>query len=58
MNIYHLYQPKSSSLYSDHLFLTGFILDPFRNITDDELWHVWYLTVLYDIKIIISVYYT
>ncbi|KAH9716896.1 hypothetical protein KPL71_021629 [Citrus sinensis] len=36
-----------SSFHPENLFLTGFTLDPSRETTEDVLWYIWCLTVLY-----------
>ena len=44
-----------STFHPENLFLTGLTLDPSRDISEDELWYVWYLTVLYATKLIVPV---
>lgn len=46
-NIYHSQPTGFSSFYPEHIFLTGFTLNPARDITEDELWFLWCLIVLY-----------
>ena len=43
------------SFHPDHLFLTGLVITPHRDITEDELWYTWCLTVLYAIKMVFPV---
>ena len=40
-----------STFHPENLFLIGLTLDPSRDISEDELWYVWYLTVLYATKL-------
>ena len=44
-----------STLHPENLFLTGLTLDPSREISEDELWYIWCLTVLYTTKLIIPI---
>ena len=55
MNIYHAQSYGFPSFHPDHLFLTRLTIDPSRNITEDELWYLWCLTVLYATKLIFPV---
>ena len=43
-----------STFHPKNLFLTGLTLDPSREITEDELWYIWCLTVLYATKLILE----
>ena len=43
------------SFHPDHLFLIGLVITPHRDITEDELWYTWCLTVLYTTKMVFSV---
>ena len=57
MNIYqmskeHMFLP---SFHPDHLFLTGLVITPHRDITEDELWYTWCLTVLYATKMVFPI---
>ena len=55
MNVYRTQPLRFPSLHLDHLFLTGFTLNPTLTISKDELWYVWCLTVLYATKLILPV---
>ena len=39
----------------ENLFLIGLTLDPSREISEDKLWYIWCLTVLYATKLIVLV---
>ena len=52
MNVYRT-QPGFLSLHLEHLFLTGFTLSPTLTISEDELWYVWCLIVLYATKLVL-----
>ncbi|KAH9801855.1 hypothetical protein KPL71_001180 [Citrus sinensis] len=39
-----------SSFHPENLFLTGLTLDPSRETTEDVLWYIWCLTILYATK--------
>ena len=43
------------SFHPNHFFLTRLVITPHRDITKDELWYIWCLTVLYAIKIVFPV---
>ena len=43
------------SFHPDHIFLTRLVITPNRDITEDELWYVWCLTVLYATKMVFPV---
>ena len=55
MNIYHAQSSSYPNFHPDHLFLTGLTIDPSRDITEDELWYLWCLTILYTTKLIFHV---
>ena len=55
MNIYHTQSSSFPSFHPDHLFLIGLTVDPSRDITEDELWYLWCLIVLYATKLIFHV---
>ena len=57
MNIYQMSKEPMflPSFHPDHLFLTGFVLTPHRDIVEDELWYTWCLTILYATKIVFPV---
>ncbi|KAH9680105.1 hypothetical protein KPL71_026418 [Citrus sinensis] len=44
-----------STFHPENLFLTGLTLDPTRETTEDVLWYVWCLTVLYATKLILPI---
>ncbi|KAH9698122.1 hypothetical protein KPL71_023890 [Citrus sinensis] len=44
-----------STFHPENLFLTGLTLDPSRDITEDELWYIWCLTVLYATKLALPI---
>ncbi|KAH9697741.1 hypothetical protein KPL71_023732 [Citrus sinensis] len=44
-----------STFHPENLFLTGLILDPTRETTEDVLWYIWCLTVLYATKLILPI---
>ncbi|KAH9650226.1 hypothetical protein KPL70_026288 [Citrus sinensis] len=44
-----------STFHPENLFLTGLILDPSRETTEDVLWYIWCLTVLYATKLILPI---
>ncbi|KAH9697986.1 hypothetical protein KPL71_023827 [Citrus sinensis] len=44
-----------STFHPENLFLTGLTLDPSRDITEDELWYIWCLTILYATKLILPI---
>ena len=41
--------------HPDHLFLTGLVITPHKDITEDELWYTWCLTVLYATNMVFPV---
>ncbi|KAH9780659.1 hypothetical protein KPL71_008162 [Citrus sinensis] len=44
-----------STFHPENLFLTGLTLDPSRDVTEDELWYIWCLTVLYATKLVLPI---
>ena len=52
MNIYRTQPSGFPSFHPDHLFLTGLMINPSRDITEDELWYLWCLTILYATKLV------
>ncbi|KAH9801898.1 hypothetical protein KPL71_001196 [Citrus sinensis] len=44
-----------SSFHPENLFLIGLTLDPSRETTEDVLWYIWYLTVLYANKLVLPI---
>ena len=44
-----------STFHPENLFLTGLHIDPSMDVTEDELWYIWCLTVLYATKLILPV---
>ena len=44
-----------STFHPENLFLTGLNIDPSRDVTEDELWYIWCLTILYTTKLILPV---
>ncbi|KAH9780609.1 hypothetical protein KPL71_008138 [Citrus sinensis] len=44
-----------STFHPENLFLTGLTLYPSRDITEDELWYIWCLTVLYATKLVLPI---
>ncbi|KAH9752728.1 hypothetical protein KPL71_014816 [Citrus sinensis] len=56
MKAYLVTDPFSfSTFHPENLFLTGLTLDPTRDTTEDVLWYVWCLTVLYATKLILPI---
>ncbi|KAH9780622.1 hypothetical protein KPL71_008144 [Citrus sinensis] len=43
------------SFHPENLFLTGLTLDPSRETTEDVLWYLWCLTVLYATKLVLPI---
>ncbi|KAH9780724.1 hypothetical protein KPL71_008190 [Citrus sinensis] len=41
--------------FKENLFLTGLTLDPSRETTEDVLWYLWCLTVLYATKLVLPI---
>ncbi|KAH9752123.1 hypothetical protein KPL71_014574 [Citrus sinensis] len=46
------------TFHPENLFLTGFFIPSVRDISDDELWYFWCLTVLHATQLIIPLAYT
>ncbi|KAH9734801.1 hypothetical protein KPL71_017513 [Citrus sinensis] len=44
-----------STFHPENLFLTGLTLDPTRDTTEDVLWYIWCLIVLYATKLILPI---
>ncbi|KAH9734774.1 hypothetical protein KPL71_017497 [Citrus sinensis] len=44
-----------STFHPENLFLTGLTLDPTRETTEDVLWYIWCLTVLYATKLVLPI---
>ncbi|KAH9731210.1 hypothetical protein KPL70_009913 [Citrus sinensis] len=44
-----------STFHPENLFLTGLTLDPTRDTTEDVLWYIWCLTVLYATKLVLPI---
>ncbi|KAH9752095.1 hypothetical protein KPL71_014558 [Citrus sinensis] len=44
-----------STFHPENLFLTSLTLDPTRETTEDVLWYIWCLTVLYATKLILPI---
>ncbi|KAH9763370.1 hypothetical protein KPL70_001145 [Citrus sinensis] len=44
-----------STFHPENLFLTGLTLDPSRETTEDVLWYIWCLTVLYATKLVLPI---
>ncbi|KAH9649377.1 hypothetical protein KPL70_025955 [Citrus sinensis] len=44
-----------STFHPENLFLTGLTLDPSKETTEDVLWYIWCLTVLYATKLILPI---
>ncbi|KAH9734771.1 hypothetical protein KPL71_017496 [Citrus sinensis] len=56
MKIYLVTEPfPFSTFHPENMFLTGLTLDPTRDTTEDVLWYVWCLTVLYATKLILPI---
>ena len=57
MNIYMMNKEPMffPSFHLDHLFLTGLVITPHQDITQDALWYTWCLTVLYATKMVFPV---
>ena len=58
MNIYTMSKEPMffPSFHPGHLFLTGLVITPHRDIIEDELWYTWRLTVLYATKMVFPVF--
>lgn len=54
MNIY-MSSKEPMFFHPDHLFLTGLVITQQRDITEDEIWYIWCLTVLYATKLVFPV---
>ncbi|KAH9680134.1 hypothetical protein KPL71_026431 [Citrus sinensis] len=46
------------TFHTENLFLTGFFIPSVKDISDDELWYFWCLTVLHATQLIIPLAYT
>ncbi|KAH9801887.1 hypothetical protein KPL71_001191 [Citrus sinensis] len=59
MKAYLVTEPFPFSSHLENLFLIGLTLDPSRETTEDVLWYIWCLTVLYatNTTVHISIYY-
>ncbi|KAH9671289.1 hypothetical protein KPL70_017313 [Citrus sinensis] len=44
-----------STFHLENMFLTGLTLDPSRETTEDVLWYIWCLTVLYATKLVLPI---
>ncbi|KAH9697743.1 hypothetical protein KPL71_023733 [Citrus sinensis] len=44
-----------STFHPENMFLTGLTLDPTRDTTEDVLWYIWCLTVLYATKLVLPI---
>ena len=55
MNVHRTTPDRFPSLCLEHLFLTGFTIVPSLTISEDELWHMWCLTVLFATKLVLPV---
>ncbi|KAH9686204.1 hypothetical protein KPL70_014285 [Citrus sinensis] len=56
MKTYLVTEPFSfSTFHPENLFLTGLTLDPSRETTEDVLWYIWCLTVLYATKLVLPI---
>ena len=55
MNIYHTQSSKFPSFHPDHLLLIGLTINPSRDITKEEMWYLWCLTILYGTKLVFHV---
>ncbi|KAH9752176.1 hypothetical protein KPL71_014597 [Citrus sinensis] len=44
-----------STFHPENLFLTGLTLDPSKETTEDVLWYIWCLTVLFATKLILPI---
>ena len=55
VNVYRTQPFCFLSLHLEYLFLTRFTLNPPLTISEDELWYVWCLIVLYATKFVIPV---
>ncbi|KAH9668333.1 hypothetical protein KPL70_021375 [Citrus sinensis] len=44
-----------STFHPENLFLTSLNIDPSRDVTEDELWYIWCLTVLYTTELILPI---
>ncbi|KAH9670651.1 hypothetical protein KPL70_017057 [Citrus sinensis] len=56
MKVYLVTEPfPFSTFHPENLFLTGLTLDPSRETTEDVLWYIWCLTVLYATKLVLPI---
>ena len=55
MNVHRTKPEIFSSLSLEHLFLTGFTIVLSLTISEDELWYMWCLTVLFATKLVLLV---
>ena len=55
MNIYRTQPSRFPSFHPYHIFLIGLMINPSRDITEDKLWYLWCLTILYATKLIFHV---
>ena len=55
MNVHKTQPLQFPSLHLEHLFFTEFTLSPNLTISEDELWYVWCLTVLYATKLVFPI---
>ncbi|KAH9716855.1 hypothetical protein KPL71_021598 [Citrus sinensis] len=44
-----------STFHPENLFLTGLTLDPTRETTEDVLWYIWCLTILYATQLVLPI---
>ena len=55
MNVHRTKPERFPSLCLEHMFLSGFTIVPSLTISEDELWYMWCLTVLFATKLVLPV---
>ncbi|KAH9686146.1 hypothetical protein KPL70_014257 [Citrus sinensis] len=55
MNVHGTKPERFPSLCLEHLFLSGFTIVPSLTISEDELWYMWCLTVLFATKLVLPI---
>ena len=55
MNVHRTKPERFPSLCLEHLFLSGFTIVPSLTISEDELWYMWCLTILFATKLVLPI---
>ena len=55
MNVHRTKPERFPSLCLEHMFLSGFTIVPSLTISENELWYMWCLTVLFATKLVLPV---